>query len=288
MVKRSGLEGDNTLLVLSSIYNSLSKTEKKIADVIVKDPNSVVYATVTDMAEITSVGETSVLRLCRRLGFRSYQEFKLSLAKELVNPAKNIYNEIEETDDFKAIARKVTIENNMALENTLSLLNDKELEKSIKAIVQAKRIYFFGIGSSGTVALDGKYRFLRMGLNVDAVSDSHYMSMTSTLLTKEDVVIGISTSGSTKDIVDAVRIAKNNGVFFVCITSQSRSPLAQFADTLLLINSKESPLQGGAFSSKMSQIHVLDILSTILVLNTKEKAYQALERTAKGVADKLY
>ncbi len=281
-------EGSNTLLVISSIYNSLTRTEQKIADVISQDPESTVYATLTDLAEKAGTGETSVLRFCRKLGFRGYQAFKLSIAQDLVTPVKSMHSEIQESDDLGTLARKITAENIAALENTLALLDINELQKAITAIVKAQKIYFFGVGSSANTALDGKYRFMRLGFNVESVVDSHVMAMMATLMTSNDVVFGVSTSGSTKDIVDAIRLAKQNGVFFICLTSHARSPITQFANAVLLTKSKESPYQGGAFSSKITQIQVLDILSTALAIQCKEKAYDAIERTAKAVLNKLY
>lgn len=286
--KKDPLDTTNTLLTLSSIYNSLTRTEKKIADAIQQDPETVVYATLTDLAEKSGVGETSVLRLCRKLGFGGYQEFKLALAKDLVVPIKNVHSRIEETDDLSTMAAKITADNIQALENTLSLLSIGELQKAIGLIGAARKIYFFGVGSSAYTAADGRYRFMRLGFNVELVSDPHMMAMVATLMTAEDVVFGISTSGSTKDLVDAVRIAKQNGASIVCLTSHSRSPLTQQADVVLLTKSRETPLQGGAFSSKLAQIHVLDILSTATAIGYRDKSYDAIERTAKAVLDKIY
>ncbi|AJY74728.1 MurR/RpiR family transcriptional regulator [Paenibacillus beijingensis] len=286
--KKDPLDNTNTLLTLSSIYNSLTRTEKKIADAIQQDPETVVYATLTDLAEKSGVGETSVLRLCRKIGFGGYQEFKLALAKDLVVPIKNVHSQIEETDDLSTMAAKITADNIQALENTLSLIGIGELQKAMELIGRARKIYFFGVGSSANTAADGKYRFMRLGFNVELVSDPHIMAMVATLMTPDDVVFGISTSGSTKDLVDAVRIAKQNGASIVCLTSHSRSPLTQQANVVLLTKSRETPLQGGAFSSKIAQIHVLDILSTATAINYRDKSYDAIERTAKAVLDKIY
>lgn len=280
--------GANTLLVLSSIYNSLTRTEKKIADVIQQDPEAVVYITLTDLAEKAGTGETSVLRLCRKIGFKGYQEFKLSLAQDLVVPVRNVHSEIEETDDVCAIAAKITAENTKAIENTLNMLDTAQMERAIDAIGAARKIYFFGVGSSGNTALDAKYRFMRLGFDTEAVIDPHMMSMTAALMRDCDVVFAVSTTGSTKDIVDAVRLAKEKPVFLICLTSHLRSPLTQFADVVLLSKSRETPLQGGAFSSKLSQIHVLDVLSTATAIRFKDRAYEALGRTSKSVLEKIY
>lgn len=281
-------DGSNTLLVIASMYKSFTKTEQKIADIIRDDPETAVYATLTDLAEKAGVGDTSVLRLCRKLGFRGYQEFKLSLAQELVNPVKSVDSEIEESDDLATIANKITAENIVFLDNTVALLDMRELQRAIDAIKHAGKIFFFGVGSSANTAADAKYRFMRLGFNTELVTDSHVMAMTATLVTKQDVVFAVSTSGSTKDLVDAVSIAKRNGAFFVCLTSHAKSPITQYANAVLLSCSKETPLQGGAFKSKIAQIHVLDILTTAIALQCKEQAYRSIELTAKSVLDKLY
>jgi DNA-binding MurR/RpiR family transcriptional regulator len=287
MNKRSN-ESGHTLLILSSIYQSLSRTEKKVADVIISDPGSVVYVTLTDLAEKAEVGETSVLRLCRKIGFRGYQDFKLSLAQDLAVPSKYVHSGIDESDELSVIAKKITMENMKTIESTLNLLDTVQMEKAIEAISRARKIYFFGVGSSAHTALDGKYRFMRLGFDTEAITDPHIMAMSATLMRKEDVVFAVSTSGSTKDIVDAIRIAKMQNVFFICLTSHLRSPLTQHADVVLLSKSSETPLQGGAFSSKISQIHVLDILSTVTAIRYKEKSYGALDKTSKAVIDKIY
>lgn len=281
-------EHTSTLLLIRSLYPSLTKTEKKIADYVLRSPDEVLYATVTDLAEKSDAGETSVLRFCRNLGFTSYQEFKLSLAKDLVTPLKHQGSEIDEEDDLAAVAQKMTLENAASLEHTLSLLNMKDLQKAVEAIVRSNRIFFFGVGSSAMTALDAQYRFMRLGFAGEAVTDPHVMAMNAVLMTDQDVVFGISTSGSTKDLVDAVRLAKENNVFFICLTSHAKSPITKYADSILLIQAKETPLQGEAFSSKIAQIHVLDILSTAVALQAKERAHRAINRTAQAVQDKLY
>ncbi|MCE5168779.1 MurR/RpiR family transcriptional regulator [Paenibacillus profundus] len=281
-------EHTNTLLLTRSMYPSLTKTEKKIADYVLKDPDSVLYATVTDLAEKADAGETSVLRFCRNLGFKSYQDFKLSLAKDLVTPLKHQESQIEENDELSIVAQKMTMENIASLEYTLSLLNMNELQKAVDAILKAQRLFFMGVGSSAMTAMDAQYRFMRLGFVGEAVIDPHVMAMNATLMSSNDVVFGISTSGSTKDLVDTVRLAKENNVYFICLTSHAKSPITKYADSILLIRSRETPLQGGAFSSKMAQIHVLDILSTAVALKAKEKTYHAIQQTAKSVLDKLY
>lgn len=279
---------NNSLLMLSSIFPSLTKSEKKVAEAVLKDPEAAVFCTITDLAEKAGVGETSVIRLCRKLGFKGYQEFKLSIVQDLATPAEQVHGAIEETDSLETIIKKITAQNTQAIQNASALLNEEHFQQAIDAIVKANKLYFFGVGSSGITAADAKYRFMRLGFNVEAAADAHIIAMNAALAKKGDVVVGISTSGSTKDLVDAVKIAKENEAFIICVTNHARSPITYYADVVLLGVSKETPLQGGAFSSKLAQIHVLDILSTAVTIQQKEQTYQALEKTAKSVLNKLY
>jgi DNA-binding MurR/RpiR family transcriptional regulator len=280
--------GGSPLVMISSIYNSLTKAEQKVADCVLSNTEETVYASVTDLAEMAEVGETTVIRFCRKLGYRGYQEFKLSVAQDLVSPSENVHGRIEETDDVQTISMKITSFNSKALVDTQALLDESQLQKATEALIKGRKIYFFGVGSSGITADDAKYRFMRLGFNVDCASDSHIIAMNSALVTKDDVVIGISSSGSTKDLVDAIRIAKENGAFVICLTNHARSPITNYADAILLASSRETPLQGGAFSSKLAQIHVLDILSTLVAIRRKEDTFSSIEKTAKAVVEKMY
>ncbi|SEF61219.1 MurR/RpiR family transcriptional regulator [Paenibacillus sp. UNC499MF] len=279
---------NNSLLLLNSIYSSLTKSEQKVADTVLKDPEATVFYTITDLAEKSEVGETSVIRLCRKLGYKGYQEFKLSLVQVLATPSEQVHGKIEESDDLDQIMKKMTSQNSQAVQNSTSLLNVQELQQAIDAILAARKILFFGVGSSGITAQDAKYRFMRLGFNVDSGCDGHIIAMNASLVEKGDVVVGISSTGSTKDLVDAVRLAKQKGAYIICLTNHARSPIANQSDVVLLATAKETPLQGGAFSSKLAQIHLLDILSTAVAMQMKDKTYRALEHTAKSVLDKLY
>ncbi|WP_045518419.1 MurR/RpiR family transcriptional regulator [Neobacillus niacini] len=274
--------------IIKSTYNSLTKSEQKVADIILEGAKESVYSSVTDLAEKAGVGETTIIRFCRKLKYRGFQEFKLAVAQSLSNVDIQIHGEIAESDHLDVIAKKITSQNASALQDTIDLLEAPTLEKAVEAILKARKLYFFGVGSSGYTAGDAKYRFMRLGYNVDKATDAHIIAMNAALAGKEDVVVAISSSGSTKDIVDGVRIAKENKALVICITNHARSPITNYADVILLSASKETPLQGGAFSSKIAQLHLLDILTTITGLRAKERSFKAIEKTAKAVLNKMY
>jgi len=282
------LHNSSLLLMIESIYPSLTKAEQKVADTVLGEPEEAIFYTITDLAEKSEVGETTVIRLCRKLGFKGYQEFKLSVVQNLSSPSEHIHGDIHEDDSLHSIVQKISNLNTQTIQNTTSLLDEDSLQRCISLLSEAKKIYFFGVGSSGITIKDAKYRFMRLGFNVEAETDAHIIAMNAALASEGDVIVGVSASGSTKDLVDAVRIGKENGAAVVCLTNHVRSPITQYADVVLLGSSRENPLQGGAFASKLAQIHILDIISTAIAFRRKEKTYDALQKTAKSVLDKLY
>ncbi|GMA63156.1 MurR/RpiR family transcriptional regulator [Alicyclobacillus fastidiosus] len=278
----------NSLAMIYSILPSLSNAEQKVAQAVLDNPSNTVYSSVTDLAEAAEVGETTVIRFCRKLGYRGFQEFKMAIAQDLVSPSQQVYGKIEEDDSIDVVCRKMTMFNRQTLDDTLSLLQESELQKATDALIAGKRHFFFGVGSSGITAADAQYRFMRLGFDSHAASDGHIIAMNCAMTTESDVILGISTSGSTKDLVDALRIAKENGAYVICLTGHARSPITSYANAILLAASKETPLQGGAFASKLAQIHVLDILSTIVSLKQRTSTFEALNKSAKSVLDKMY
>ncbi|MDW2876497.1 MULTISPECIES: MurR/RpiR family transcriptional regulator [Bacillaceae] len=278
----------NPDVMITSIFQSLTKSEQKVAEVVRSHLKQAVYWSVSDLAEHAEVGETTVIRFCRKLGYRGYQDFKLAVAQNGTEAARQEFGEVEDTDSAYVLAQKVTAENSATLQNTLSLVDPDAMEESAREVIASNKVYLFGVGASGVMAQQAQYRFMRLGFNAESASDSHVIAMNCALARKGDVVIGISTSGSTKDLVDAIEIAKRNGAFIICITNHMKSPITKYGDVALLTSGVEDPLHGGAFSSLISQMHVLDMLTRFIERQHKEHSLAALQKTAKAVSDKLY
>ncbi len=288
------LEQDNTrelrggLIRIRSVYNTLAPAERKVADFITENYKQVIYMSVTQLAEAVGVGDSTVIRFCQNAGFRGYQELKLVLAKDSVEPSEDLSEGITAADSLESMVKKLGYASKNSLDDTIKMLNVVDLERAIAAIIQARRIEFFGAGPSGLTALDAKYRFMRLGLVCDAVSDSHIQMMSAATLDERDVVMGISFSGSTKDVVEAVVKAKGRGATAICVTAYARSPLANQADIKLLTASVETPLGSGSLRSKIAQLHILDLLYTGVAMHLGSKGRIYTELTAEAVLDKLY
>lgn len=285
-------QGANNITVyISSVYNSLTKSEQKVADLILKDPGKVIYSSITDFAEASGVGDATILRLCRKVGYKSYQAFKLTLAQELSsqnNDAVSALNdEIKAGDTLEELVRKTLNINVCALNETLSLLDLKEVNTAVECMVSARKIHFYGSGVSAITAQDAVYKFIRIGFDVDTYVDNHMQLMQASLLNHADVAVGISFSGSTKDTLEVLKAAKKAGAKIISITHHAKSPITKNADIVLLHGSKEGPLQGGALSTKMSQLMVIDILYNAIFMAIREKAIRNKEITSKAILERL-
>lgn len=196
------------LLKVRSLYNSFSKTEKKVADYLLDHYDKVIYMSVTEFAENCDVGETTIIRFCRKIGLKGYQEFKLVLAREIVNPQEDVHQDIDVKDDINSIIKKIIATNIKAIEDTSKLISPKQLEKAVNAISIAKKVDIYGVGASAFTAGDTKYKLMRIGVMCEAFGDPHMQCMSAVNLDKNCAAIGISFSGSTKDTVDSLTLAK--------------------------------------------------------------------------------
>lgn len=278
----------NVLPKIRSEYNSLPPSEVKVADYVLQNPEEIIYLSVSELATEVDVSDSTIIRFCKDVGFKGYQEFKLFIAQDLVVTIENINEDISENDDLETLSKKITFSNKQAIEETMSVLDLDALKTAIDQILEADKVQFYGVGASGITACDAKYKFLRIGKNVDCYTDAHLQAMSAATLGENDLVVGISHSGSTKDVVDSCKIAGEAGATVICITGHNKSPITRVSDIKLLTATKEGPLGSGALRSKIAQLHMLDLIFTGVSLKQKEKTIEFTEKTAKAVIDKLY
>ncbi|RPF54289.1 MurR/RpiR family transcriptional regulator [Aquisalibacillus elongatus] len=269
--------------VINSYYPSLTNSEQKVAQYVLDHLDQIMYYSVNDLADEADVGETTVLRFCRKIGLKGYQEFKLNIAQTVADTK----NGTKEKSD-SSLSQMVLSNTLEALERTESMITDDDLNEAIQLLKRAERIHFFGVGTSGITAMDAKSRFLRIGKMVEFIQDSHLQAMQASTLNEQDVVVGLSISGSTRDTLESLKIAKDNGAKVIAITYFSRSPITKFADLVLLGGAKESPLEGGSLTAKISQLYVIDLLCTGLALEEKEQSLDMKQKTAEAVVNKIY
>ncbi|TPH07797.1 MurR/RpiR family transcriptional regulator [Haemophilus haemolyticus] len=279
----------NVLNTISSLYHSLTKSEKKIADTILRSPDLVSQCPLSEIAKHLEVGEATLVRFCRTIGFKGFSDFKLELSIELATKDNNdetvLETEIMPSDDSLTIAQKLQAAVSNVMEETVNLLDLKQLEQVVKAIKKARRIFLFGVGSSGVTAEDAKNKLMRIGFQVDATGNNHFMYMQAALLTLSDVAIGLSHSGYSAETAHTLKIAKQNGATTVALTHSLRSPVTEYADYVLVNGNKQGKLQGDSIGTKIAQLFVLDLIYALLVQGEEELAAQTKQKTLNVILE---
>ncbi|ETT69761.1 glucokinase [Paenibacillus sp. FSL R7-277] len=271
---------------INTYYPSMTKSEQKVARCVLEHPDNLIYLSVTELADFAGTGETTVMRFCRKIGFKGYQDFKLMLAQGL--PKRQTQADGEQGAGGGDYADHLYALMVGVLQSSLGMLDREQLQQAVDALDQARYVQFFGVGSSGITALDAKNRFLRIGRRVEANSDSHIQSMMAVTMGAGDVAFGISVSGSTLDTNDMLMKAKQNGAKVIAMTNYAKSPIASIADIVLLTAGKESPLEGGSVGAKVSQLFIIDLLCQGLEQLHAEETKRMKELTARAVIDRIY
>lgn len=280
-------QGD-CLVLLRGLISSLHKAEQKVAEYILEHPEDVIYLPITELAERSGVSETTVVRLCRKLGLRGYQDLRNSLVRDRIEPLKNIHEAIKDEDDEATIARKVLTGHINSLEDTLKILDEISFKKAVEALSEARRIEFYGLGGSGAVAIDAQHKFLKTGIPCTAYIDAHMQAMSASILGPQDVVVGISHTGSTKDIVESLEIANKAGATTICITSYRNSPVTKVAKIKLFVASKEIAFRAEPLASRIAQLALIDALYVAVAYRRKEEALETLNRMREAIVNKRF
>lgn len=274
---------------VKSRFQDLTEVEKRVADFIMEEPEKVLYMTVSELASASKVSDASIIRFARDLGFDSFQQLKIALAKEREETKINEKDiTISKDDSAKEIAEKTKLSCIKAIDDTNSIVDIKKLEDAVRAISGAKRVEVYGVGTSAAVAMVIQYKLIRLGISCKAYDDPHIQAMSASTMNFGDVVIGVSHTGSTKDTVDSVKIAKEHGAFVISITDHPKSPIAKYSDIVLETFSRETPVKSGAGRSIVVQIFLIETLVGLLYSLDPQKAQKYGEESAKAVSDKLY
>lgn len=267
----------NCLVAIRSRYPDMHHVEKKIADFILNEPEKAVNMTVAQVAEKVNAAESSIVRFCQSLGFDGFTQLKINIAKNLAKPEVLVPEDIQKDDEPHAVTSKVFAASIRALSETIHMLDKEALERVVDSLLSAKRIEFYGVGTSAGIAVDAYYRFMRIGLPAYAATDPHIMRISAGMLDTGCVAVGISHTGRTKDTVRTLQIAHSKGAKTVCITSFMKSPITEVSDIQLVTSTPETRVMKEALSSRIAHIALLDSLCTCVALRKYDTAVENLE-----------
>jgi DNA-binding MurR/RpiR family transcriptional regulator len=268
------------ITMLQKIITSLPPSEQKIAAYIIEHPEEAITATASELGERTSTSSAAVIRLCKSLGLKGFQDLKLRVAGDLQKSHVEGYRDIKPNESYFSIIDKMTSNSIQALRETSEIINTEELSKAVDIISAAPNIHFFGRGASGIVATDAQQKFLRINKNATALTDIYIIATQIANANPNDVVMAISFSGETEDIVKVLDMANAKGIKTISLTSYGISPVSERAMVKLFASStKEAPFRSAATSSRLAQLHIIDILFMCLATQQYEQTVRYLDQT---------
>jgi RpiR family carbohydrate utilization transcriptional regulator len=277
----------DTLTLIRSSIDSLRNSEKKVAKCVLKDPEAVITTSITELAEKARTSEPTVIRFCRRLGLGGYMELRLNLARDLPS-AQYIFENVGDSDSLAEIAGKILNAHREAITNTLNKLNLDDLDAAASVLLSARRIEFYGLGGSAIVALDAHHKFFRLGIPCVTYDDPHMQVMSAALLSPTDVVMAVSHTGSTKDIIESVKVARKAGAKVIGILGSENAPLSKICDIALSVFSREAALRLAPMTSRLVQLAVIDVLFVTVAMHDFSATRERLDKVKRSLVGKRY
>ena len=277
-----GILMKSALLLMRESLDTASATEKVIMEHLLKNQEDILNSSIHSLAEKTFSSPATVLRMCRKIGFKGYKEFRQSVIYELALRRKSEdeeKKEITRLDSLEEIVNKITYKNIISLEDSKNLIDIDDVRRAVDMIFQCKTVYLYGIGSSLCVARDFYLKFLRLGKPCVLNDDWHSQLLQARNTFPEDLGIAISYSGQTVEVVECIKQMKNNGAKVISITRYGASPVTEHSDLKLYVAANESTFRSGAMSSRISQLNLIDIIYTDLANRAYEHSLTQFSKT---------
>lgn len=268
------------LLKMESLRENVPKSEQQVIDTILASPQSVIQYSISELAARSGVSDPTVMRTCRKLGLNGYQELKLTLARELVNPLQLINENITADDDVEAVVRKIVGGIVNTLESTLQTLKFEDVSRAYECISKAGQIVIIGFGNSRAVASDLHHKLIRVGKKACAYSDPYLAAIAITGLSEDDVVFFVSHSGSSRDVIELANQAKKQRIPIISISGLGISPLSKLSTIDLHTSSTENNYRITGLNSRIAQLAIIDSLHAMLSLDigSDSESYLAPEK----------
>lgn len=234
--------------ILEGAYDSMTTVEKTVADFFIKN-NEAVDFSAKSISKFLYVSEASLSRFAKKCGFKGYREFLFHYESTFVESPKDI-------DD---LTKGVLNTYQELLNKSYALIDEKQMARLAQLMSENKRVFVYGMGSSGVAAQEFKFRFMRLGLDVDAIVDAHIMKMNAVLVNENTLVIGISIQGKTKEVLESLKAAKTHGAETVLITANHNNELLEYCHEILPIATTKNLEGGNAISPQFPILVMVDI-----------------------------
>ncbi len=271
--------------MIKNIINYLPESERKVAEYILKQPYSILNMTVKELAENSNSSSSAVMRLCKSLDIKSYQELKIRIVNDIESHINSERIDIKKGDTVESISRSIRNNSIKSIEETFDFFNYDIIEKCVNILDKSNTIVIIGLGGSFIAAKDAQQKFLRINKKSYAIEDMHLNATIIANLKEEDTVIGISASGETYEILRLIEMSNKKGLNTIGITNYSKNTLSRIAKLCLFTPADiESPVRSAATSSRLAQLFIIDVLFTYLATLQYDKTIEHLEKTKEAIS----
>ncbi len=278
-------DGD-ILIRIQNRLTSLQPALQRIALYILENPDKVKRQRIGEVAAACGVSESAVTRFVKAIGLKGFHELKIATA-ELTSTRPDakkaegrfVYDDVRKNDSIGNIIDKVTFKNIETLNATKILISPEDVEKAVAAIERAEVVVIYCSGTSVVAGYNAKSRFYRVGKRCILYSDATEQNMSAPLLDKKSVVLGITSSGRTRAVVNAIRMAREAGATTICITDSPVSPVIAHSDVCFVTSSVYSNFMQDTMTSRMPHILIIDILYACFAVKHYQKSLASIEKS---------
>jgi DNA-binding MurR/RpiR family transcriptional regulator len=263
----------------------LTPLETKVVESLTSKENLSESTSLKEVSLENNVSEAMIVKLAKKLNFTGFRDFRTSLVHYNHSEVANLHKEISPDDSSEQLLEKVFRTSIQAIEETMAIIDIPAFERAAEIIFRARNIDLYGVGGSAQIARDMSHKLLKIGIRGMVHDDAHMMMMSASVLKDNDVVIAISHSGRTKAVIEAARLASENGAKVIMISNYVDSPLVRYADVELHSTSQGSPLLGENAASRIAQLNILDALFVSIAKKNLKLAQENLNKTQMAVRD---
>jgi len=284
----SELQQNDLLERIQERYGTLRKSERVVADYLRNNTGRRLDASITEFGRSLGVSEATVSRVSRALGYEGYSDMKLSLA-EGTRTRLNFVNlplEIDESDSLVATSSKLARLLINGLDGTQRMLDAQRLELAVEALRRARKIVFVGVGGAAAICDEAAHMFMKAGFEATSYRDGYTQTIIAATLKAEDVVVGISHTGTTKTVAGALQLARERHATTIAITSNDDSEVAHTADVVLVTwgaGQQLVPLHGDFLEGRLSQLFLIDLLYVGALFRAGDEPAKALRMTGEAL-----
>ena len=281
-------EKQSVFVHIGSEYYTFTPAEKRLADYILSAQDCISRMSISELASACSVADATVSRFCRRLGYKSYPDFKIAIANSFANRLKDnpLSGEITREDSLETISQKLLNANTTAMVQTMEVLNLEAVAQAADVLRSSTAVLCMGQGGSMLIASEAAHLFSTISGKFRPVSDSHMQAMAAVMMEPTETILFYSYSGSTLAMLDTLKTARERGARIILVTRFPNSPGAALADIVLQCGANENPLQSGSVPARIAQMYLTDILFSEFTRKNLDEAKEIRNRIAQALAAK--